>query len=787
MAENRGKEAILELHNAALLRPDDVELGLRVAEVSLQYGFFGDAVDYYRDALALRPEDSLIALKLAQLLLEIDPAKSREAVDELLKQDPRNAQAWLIRARAALIEGEVNPALGFIARARSLDPSEPETERILALAYETRGRLATARNPFANPSPRVGKSILKAYDRYLSLDGEYRLLGLLGRARTLARLPGQAEKARVAFFAALEEARTIGSPYEKILVAREASRFANGNQDSELARRAAEQWIEIAPRDLDAWQTLIDLQVPDPSSHKRQTHERLVRALQDHPGAHVLYAKYLLGEKSYSDAVTYLENKMDGTAADAGFLVGIVEIQNQTRRTKDAGYTLEKLETRFPDVPAVLLARGEQQLLSKDYDAAAKTLRAALGQDPTARGYRLLAKAEQERGQLERALAAIKQSNAADNRTNPMSLRLKAQIQAELGKNSAAAGTLLTLHRRVGLTDTEKILLARNFYMGGNPGIGRKVLLELLDSPNPDPKAALELARRDGHNPAHRPVIRNHLARVLEEDPEQMEVLESLTELDVADGNIQEARQRLEDTLEKRSWMGRIYLLRGKLLLQLGEFVAARDDAERASQLDPPSRDEAYDIMTAAYLNDGNVPALVARMEKQAEKLGLAPDRAALLGRLNLAIGNTSRAIELYEQAANERSELLFVKNDLAFLLAEQGIDLDRALALAKAAVESPSGSVSTIDTLGYVYLKRGEPDVAVWQFRQAVADATPPVPDYYYHLGMALLDLGKNDQARKALEQALTLNPEFSEADAARQLLGELESRNPASGPPPS
>ena len=207
LAENRGKEAILEFHNAALLRPDDVELGLRVAEVSLHYGFFGDAVDYYRDALALKPDDTLVALKLAQLLLEIDPDESRRIVDELLGRDPRNAQAWLIRARAALIEGEINPALGFIARARSIDPSEPETERVLALAYETRGRLATARNPLANPSPRVGRSILKAYDRYLSLDGEYRLLGLLGRARTLARLPGQSEKARNAFYSALEEAR----------------------------------------------------------------------------------------------------------------------------------------------------------------------------------------------------------------------------------------------------------------------------------------------------------------------------------------------------------------------------------------------------------------------------------------------------------------------------------------------------------------------------------------------------------------------------------------------------
>ncbi|MCS5635627.1 MAG: tetratricopeptide repeat protein [Myxococcota bacterium] len=787
LAEGRGREAILELHSAALLRPDDVDLGLRVAELSLQHGFFGDAVDYYRDALALRPEDTQTALKLAQLLLEIDPRESKKRVNELLEKDPRNAHAWLIRARAALIDGEVNPALGYVARARSIDPSEPETERILALAYETRGRLAMARNPLANPSPRVGQSILKAYDRYLALDGEYRLLGLLGRARTLARLPDRREQTRDAFYDALDEARTIGSPYEKIRVTREASSFADVSGDNELAQRAVEQWIETAPRDLDAWRALIGLDAPDPSAHKRRTYDRLVHMLPDHPEAHALYAEYLLEEKGYADAVAYLEKKMDGSEADAGLLIGIVQIQNRTRRTKDAAGTLNELETRFPNFPAARLARGEQQLLAEDYDAAAETLRAALSGDPTARGFRLLARAEQKRGQLERALAAIKQSNAADNRTNPISLRLEARIQAELGKHAAAAGTLLTLHRRVGLTPGEKLLLARNFYKGGNPGVGRKILLDILADESPDPRAALDFARRDGHNPVHRPAIRRHLARVLEEDPEQMEVLETLTELDLVDGQIEEARQRLDDAVKERGRLGRIYLIRGKLLLRLGEFVAARDDAERASRLDPASRDEAYDIMTAAYLNDGNVPALVARMESQANKHGLTADRAGLLGRLNLAIGNTRRALELYEQAAAEESGLLFVKNDLAFLLAQQGVDLDRALALAKAAVESPSGSVSTIDTLGYVYLKRGEPDVAVWQFRQAVADATPPVPDYYFHLGMALFELGKNNQAREALEEALALNPEFADADAARQLLSELESRNQASKPPAS
>jgi predicted Zn-dependent protease len=101
LAEGRGREALIELHSAARLEPGNVDLSLRVAETSLRYGFFGDAVDFYRDALSFRPEDSEAQLNLAQLLLELDPSASKARVNEVLARDPDNAKAWLIRARAS--------------------------------------------------------------------------------------------------------------------------------------------------------------------------------------------------------------------------------------------------------------------------------------------------------------------------------------------------------------------------------------------------------------------------------------------------------------------------------------------------------------------------------------------------------------------------------------------------------------------------------------------------------------------------------------------------------------
>ena len=782
LAEERGREALIELHNAALLRPNDAELAIRVADLSLRHGFFGDAADFYRDALALRPQDNDTALKLAQLLLELDPEESRARIDELIARKPRLARAWLVRARASVIDGDMNSAMSFIANARNIDPREAEIDRVMALFLEARGRAAMARNPLAIPAPRVTESILRAYDRYLANGGDYPLLGFLGRARTLARLADRLDEAAVAFELALDKSAAMGSPYERLRVAREAARFARLRKDRNLEHRAVNDWIKFAPEDLMAWRALTKLETEDPVAHAKRSYRRLVDALADVPAAHGLYAEHILDTQGYAPALSYLEQKLSQGEDDAAFLIAIVNLQNRAERYADAARTVNTLRVRFPDLPASAFALGEQQVIAANYAAASETLRSALKKQANSRGYRALARAEQKRGRLPEALEAINQSIALEGVRAPESLRLKAQILSEMGKYKGQAATLLALRRMVGLTPGEQLSLASSYYDRNAPGIGRKILLSLLSREEPGARAALEFARYDGDNPQHRPAVRQHLERALERFPAHMKLLEALTELDTADGRIDAARRRLDASVESRSWLGGPYIVRAKLLLELGEFIAARDDAERALMLDPSTLDAAYDIMTIAYMNDGNVPELVRSMETKAPKEGLSADRSALLARLTLSTGNVKQAMKLYDRALTQGSGLLFVKNDLAFLLASTGGDLDRALSLAKQATEAPGENVTAVDTLGYVYLKQGRPEAAVWQFRQAVAEAEPPVADYYHHLGLALFELGKPGKAREAFETALGLDPAFAGAQEAREKLTELPAKDSAS-----
>ena len=70
--------------------------------------------------------------------------------------------------------------------------------------------------------------------------------------------------------------------------------------------------------------------------------------------------------------------------------------------------------------------------------------------------------------------------------------------------------------------------------------------------------------------------------------------------------------------------------------------------------------------------------------------------------------GKYALAEERLRSLAEHHPEFLEARNDLAWLLAERGAELDLALKLAQdaqAGLEDPR----TLDTLGWVHLKRGE------------------------------------------------------------------------------
>lgn len=124
--------------------------------------------------------------------------------------------------------------------------------------------------------------------------------------------------------------------------------------------------------------------------------------------------------------------------------------------------------------------------------------------------------------------------------------------------------------------------------------------------------------------------------------------------------------------------------------------------------------------------------------------------------------GETQAAIDQYEAAVRAGDLTAVAANNLAWLYAEHGVKLDRALNTATRAVELAPHDAGVLDTLGYVYLKRREYSEAVKTLERARSMArlqhAPELPTIEQHLKRAYLSAGQPEfaahlQARPAIE----------------------------------
>ena len=125
-----------------------------------------------------------------------------------------------------------------------------------------------------------------------------------------------------------------------------------------------------------------------------------------------------------------------------------------------------------------------------------------------------------------------------------------------------------------------------------------------------------------------------------------------------------------------------------------------------------------------------------------------------------------------YEAALAANPRAAVAANNLAGLLAERG-QLDRALELAKQAMAQLPERAEVADTLADVYMRQSQAALATPLWRHAIE--LDPQPVYRYRLARAYRALGRLDDARRELEQAVASTGPFPEKAAAERELAEL------------
>jgi tetratricopeptide (TPR) repeat protein len=136
----------------------------------------------------------------------------------------------------------------------------------------------------------------------------------------------------------------------------------------------------------------------------------------------------------------------------------------------------------------------------------------------------------------------------------------------------------------------------------------------------------------------------------------------------------------------------------------------------------------------------------------------------------------TAEARKWYERAVELDPKAAIASNNLAWIYAENGENLDIALQLAQAAKSQLPETAQINDTLGWVYYKKGMAPQAVTFLEEATREE-PTNATTHYRLGLAYLKQGNQRAAKLSIQEALKINPNFREADDAKKTLTTIKS----------
>lgn len=193
----------------------------------------------------------------------------------------------------------------------------------------------------------------------------------------------------------------------------------------------------------------------------------------------------------------------------------------------------------------------------------------------------------------------------------------------------------------------------------------------------------------------------------------------------------------------------------------LGQFAIAiaeaggRDDAERWLALMPTADARARTLVTIGA-RPGDAP-----LTEPTDTLGAA--LAGLVASRMQTIGRSEPGLDLLRLAQSLVPEDPVLANNLAYSLAEAGVDLAAASQLAERAVESDPESASFVDTLGWVRYRQGRFAEALGLLTRA-SELEGGSVETSRQLGDTLWQLGREAEAIERWEEARA----FAERDIA-------------------
>ena len=729
-AKEKFKEASI-MYRRALQK--DLRFGeayYRLGLTDLKLAAFGDAVRALRRAVELQPDNTDAAVKLADIYMVASTQDSQHAeelqkevkdlADRLLQKNPNSYDAHRLQGQLALAQGKAADAVQEFETATRLKPDQVE----LALAYFQ----SLAANKQIAEADKYGQSVIEKNKTFAPM---YDLL----------------------YLNYMQQNRPADA--EQIL----KRKVENNPQKATYLTELAAYYLQAGRReDVDA-------------VVKRLTDEK------QFPEGHLLAGDlFFFRAREFDSARIQYEAGVKAFPKDkAVYQKRLVELLATTGRNPDANQLLASILKDNPKDSDAIAMRAALMLQTGDVSQitqAANDLQSLVSSTPNnhllrfnlARAYIAKNDMEQARMQLEAAIKIRPDFLVARD--------MLARIYLQKGDYAKA---LKEADDVIGLNKND--LQARLTRSTALLGVGDKAkATEELDSvlklaPN-NPEARYQvgyLAWQDKDYKKAEQVF-NELYKA---NPKDLRGLVGMVETMASANRMGDAIKVMEKTVSEAPQREDFRLVLANMYVRDQRYDDAIHVLEELLKSSPKSADLLLRLAeTQRRKGDINTAIDTFRRASQANPADTRP--LLQLGLLMDGTGRRDQAKPIYEQILKIQPDHPIALNNLAFIKAEEGVDLDAALTMAQRARQKMPNSVDIMDTLGWIYIKKNLSEDAVRTFRE-LNQADPNRAAFHMHYGMALLQKGDKPMAKKELETAIKFNPSKDDAGKIRELLSNL------------
>src|SRR5579859_188872 len=259
----------------------------------------------------------------------------------------------------------------------------------------------------------------------------------------------------------------------------------------------------------------------------------------------------------------------------------------------------------------------------------------------------------------------------------------------------------------------------------------------------------------------------------LDKDPNSAEGLSGVMNTYFAQKEPEKAIAAAQAQIAKQPNNSNFYDLLGTALFNGKKDLAGAESAlNKAVELDKTNTD-ALEKLGKVQVQAGEADKALALYQQSIKDNPREARFYILCGELYESKKDFEHAKAMYQQALSVQPDHPLASNNLAYVILQEGGNVDVALAMAQTARRGMPDSPNAADTLGWAYYQKGTYSSAISQFQEALRLAEkrgdPDDADLHYHLGMAYQKTNQNALARQQLEKAVRLSP--NNADARKAL----------------